>query len=222
MEEVKDFKKKSWGDTKNTFDRDPEKVRYGLKDFYAYYRRNLERDEAHSVYVQKNGVYSAVLRLFFGKIMKMMIYDGFIFKMPCHMGNWLIVKQKIKIFVNPDDTVSVYGAKSDKVRTSYLHHVDKKAKEENKQVYHLNEHTGGYRFRFRWQIMLCNAKNKTAYGFYPDDIHRRALYKAAIDPDFKINFSDITKKFVERPIRNTSYWRAELDKLSKEEEINLN
>lgn len=213
------FRKKQHTDSKNTFN--DSKVRYGYKDFYKFYRRNLERKECRSVFVQPEKVYSAVLRLFFGKIMRMMIFDGFIFKLPCHMGNWFIAKKKIKCHVTPEGQVVIRGAKVDKVKTSYLQHIDKNAKENNQQVYFLNEHTNGYRFLFKWDIRVCNAKNKSAYGLYPSKMHRRALWKAAIDPDFKVNFVDERTDKKIKDVKNVGLWRKANEKI-KEQEININ
>ena len=46
-----------------------------------------------------------------------------------------------------------------------------------KLIYHLNEHSAGYHYKFHWSKIGCNAVNKSAYSYKSGRINERRLAK---------------------------------------------
>ena len=49
------------------------------------------------------------------------------------------------------------------------------ARENKKLIFHMNEHTEGYWFRFKWDKSIANFRNKIAYSFVPTRNNKKKL-----------------------------------------------
>ena len=60
------------------------------------------------------------------------------------------------------------------------------SKKFNKRIYHLNEHTGGYKYRFYWSRGII--KNITAYSFIPTRTNSRRLASILKDNNRELDY----------------------------------
>ena len=93
-----------------------------------------------------------------------LIIDGILlkakeFKMPYRLGTLRILKKEMN-----------YSAGKNKLK------IDWKATNENgKVIYHLNDHTDGFNYRWFWSKKTAIVKNKTIYSFQATRTNKRRL-----------------------------------------------
>ena len=98
------------------------------------------------------------------------IEDNLPFKMPCRLGVLRVKKSKMN-----------YKDKN-KLKVDW-----KTSKEANKIVYHLNDHTNGYKFRFWWE-KRGPIKNLSVYSFTPIREYKRLLSSILKDKNRTIDY----------------------------------
>ena len=94
------------------------------------------------------------------KIMDDILLKSKEFKMPFRLGSLRIKKKKMNF--------------SNKLRNKLK--IDWKAtRENNKVIYHLNDHTNGYNYRWYWEKRNAIIKNKSIYSFQATRTNKRRL-----------------------------------------------
>jgi len=93
------------------------------------------------------------------------ILKGNEFKMPGRLGNMRIVKSKTKM--NPK-----------KLRIDFNHF-----NKTGEKIFHLNQHSDGYKVRWYWGKKNCRVKCKTFYCFKPSRENKRKLAEAMFQPN---------------------------------------
>lgn len=105
-------------------------------------------------YIDKNGVidkstFNKVQRMFFENLFQNMIFENFIYNIPNDMGTLSITKKKTKSYI--DDTGKLrHNFPVDWGKTIKLWKENMEAKERKQLVYHENQHSDGFRYRFKW------------------------------------------------------------------------
>lgn len=87
-------------------------------------------------------------------------------KLPWGIGEFSVTKKKGKSeYTNPETG-----------KTRKILPVDwKKTKEKGKVIYHLNYHTGGYRFKWKWFIYSSRMAKADIFSFKPSRVSSRLL-----------------------------------------------
>lgn len=122
----------------------------GLRDAYLYYKQNTENPLSYKKF---KSVYESYIEEVVDLIMR-----GENYKIPSKLGYFRIRKYKTNL---------------DKLAKDY-----KTSKELGTTIYHLNEHSDGYRIKFLWQKSRAILKKDTKrpYSFVPSrDIKRNKL-----------------------------------------------
>ena len=126
-----------------------------LKDAYKFYIENIPEN---SPFYVEYSVYRKVCEEFNKKICKYILEDAGEFQLPYRLGSLRIKKTKMD-----------YGNKNH-MRPDW-----KKTKELGKTVYHLNDHTDGFRYRWAWNKSNVVTVGKKLYSFYPTRTNKRTL-----------------------------------------------
>ena len=87
----------------------------------------------------------------------MVIDDGEIVSLP-HLGNFDIIKHKIRLG-----------------RTKWIPTDFKKTLELGQRIINTNEHTGGYKYAFRWSKKNIASRKPRRYRFIPSRANKRHL-----------------------------------------------
>lgn len=129
-------------------------VDYTLDDIYKYY---IDTHPDEEMYVDKK-TFKKIIYMFNKKIMQAVLDDSETFKIPKRLGLLRIKKSKMSFKEGMSckidwDATRKYG----------------------KTIYHMNDHTNNYRYRFFWQKGTCNAVNKSAYCFEATRTEKRKL-----------------------------------------------
>jgi hypothetical protein len=124
-----------------------------LEDSYKHFKEN------HDIKVSKR-VYKDICKDFNKAIAHKVLTEAYEFRLPYRLGSLRIKGQKMSF--------------KDK-RTLRIDY--QKTKELGHTVYHLNNHTNNYMYRWWWNKMLAIVKNKGAYLFKPTREHKRTLAK---------------------------------------------
>lgn len=157
-------------------------------DLYKSYQSEIDSVDKGSVYDVPYATFAKVLELANHASMEAMIHDNVILKLPYRMGEVSIKKYKQKVAQNEDGTLNKRSWAVDWKETKQLWAEDEDAKERKILVYHLNRHTGGYKYMWHWYRGVSNIKNVRLYKFYPLRKWKRGLASLLLDPVSKIDF----------------------------------
>jgi len=140
---------------------------YKTADMYKYYKNKYKNPVDQKVY-------TAFLNEFCSEVLNLVIYNGIDYILPGRLGSLRIKKRKniqkidennnlIHNFkVNFKETLKLWNDKYPGLSWEELKKIEDKPK-----IYHLNEHTDNYYFRWYWDRITCNVKNQSAYKFEP-------------------------------------------------------
>jgi hypothetical protein len=117
--------------------------------------------------------------------------DKQIFREICDEFNKLMIE---KILLNSEEIRLPYRLGALRVKKSKMKYDDKNklkidwaaSKKLGKRIYHLNDHTGGYKYRFYWTKGIV--KNITAYSFIPTRTNTRTLASILKDKNRQLDY----------------------------------
>lgn len=121
------------------------------KDFFKAYKKDYSDTKVNLK------TYSHIIQTFNKKIMSQILMEQFEFEMPYNMGSLRIRKQKAPL------------------DTKYLSINWLETKKAGTRIYHLNEHTNQYTYRFLWNKRVVNYKNRNLYSLTVVRSARRML-----------------------------------------------
>ena len=101
---------------------------YTIKDFYNYYLSYISDNPLYHIDYK---TYRNILTDYFKFVRDEIIEEGKEFKMPCRLGTLFIIKHKPKQWNKRSLRIDYH--------TSKMY---------NKMLFHLNEHSDGYKYRF--------------------------------------------------------------------------
>lgn len=128
---------------------------YTLKDVYLFYTNETEGNEPYEVAYKE---YVAMISSFYKDIMDHVLLEAGKFYMPYGLGDIFVVKQKLKL---------------DNIDHKQLDW--KTTNEIGKRVYHLNEHSRGFKYFFQWDKFRSRIKKLHLYRFQLTRAHKRKL-----------------------------------------------
>lgn len=136
--------------------------------YYDSYRKN---DPNTSIKVE---VYIEIVLGFILFIMQK-ILSGRQVMLPANMGTMYIVGKKPKTWV--DDTNDLRGLAVNWEATKEYWRNNEEARKAKKVIYHFNEHTNGYRYKFHWVKQGMTVRNKFHYYFRAMRNNKRGMTK---------------------------------------------
>jgi len=113
------------------------------------------------------------------------------FREVCDEFNKIIIN---KILLDSEEVRLPYRLGTVRVKKSKMKYDDKNklkidweaSKKLGKRIYHLNDHTGGYKYRFYWTKGIV--KNITAYSFIPTRTNTRNLASILKDKNRQLDY----------------------------------
>jgi hypothetical protein len=126
-----------------------------LKDSYLDYIK--DKDECSPYYITELE-YRTINEDYILLLNEEILTNASIFKMPYRLGTLQVVK--LQSSNNRNKKYSIDFNLTNKY---------------GKTIYHLNEHSDGYKYMFRWSKIKSVVKNKTKYRFIPTRTNKRAL-----------------------------------------------
>lgn len=136
---------------------DYDRKSYTIADYYLSYKDYIEEGTQYDVPYQ---TFRAIVLDYFKYIRDEVMLNSKEVKLPCRLGTLQIVKHKPK----------EYTGKS--LRWDW-----QATKQLGKPVYHLNIHSGEFKYRFHWSKQGCIFKNKGKYMFVASRDNKRNLAK---------------------------------------------
>jgi len=128
---------------------------YTLKDTYLFYKNEVDDNP---VYDLEYSEYVAITTEFYKAMMDHILLKAGTFYMPYGLGDIYIVKAKLKL-ENIDHKQLDW----------------KTTNEVGKRVYHLNEHSNGYKYLFQWEKFRSRIKKLYIYRFQLTRDNKRRL-----------------------------------------------
>ena len=113
------------------------------------------------------------------------------FRKICDEFNKLIIDE---ILINSEEMRLPYRLGTIRIKKSKMKYDDKNklkidwaaSRKLGKRIYHLNDHTGGYKYRFYWTKGIV--KNITAYSFIPTRTNTRTLAGILKDKNRELDY----------------------------------
>lgn len=130
--------------------------------------------------IKNQRLFSQIVREFYDEVVNEMLVSNFEFKLTHKMGTILIRKHKKKLCLNKDGKLNLKKLRIDWLSTKKLWMENPIYRQEKRLIYHMNEHTEGYHFRFYWDKSLTRTKNISVYKFIPTR-HNKALLIESIN-----------------------------------------
>tara|TARA_R110000744_G_scaffold324921_1_gene430745 strand:- start:339 stop:803 length:465 start_codon:yes stop_codon:yes gene_type:complete len=137
---------------------------HGSDEAYKYYTQNTIKE----LQVDKK-TYRKICDEFNKLIIDEILIDSSEIRLPYRLGTLRIKKSKMKY----DD--------KNKLKIDWA-----ASKKTGKRIYHLNDHTGGYKYRFYWTKGIV--KNITAYSFIPTRTNTRRLASILKDKERELDY----------------------------------
>ena len=131
-----------------------------FRDAYSIYKNQYGKDAV------EYSVYANVLKSFNQRVMEKILFEAFEFELPYRLGSIRIKKSKTH-----------FTKKTMKVDWQ-------KTKELGQKVYHMNDHTNNFNFRFFWKKKTATFINKSFYSFTASRKNKRQL-AAILKDDFR-------------------------------------
>lgn len=128
---------------------------YKVIDIYPFYIDDCGNTELYYVELDE---YCNIVYDFYKAIMNAILKENANFKFPYGLGDFRIHKTKVKL-----DRLNILGV--DWVNTV----------ENGKYIYHLNEHTKGYKYFFHWSRKKKKIKNQFFYKLVMTRANKREL-----------------------------------------------
>ena len=159
----------------------PNKIHpdFGLSDIYKYYESNAKNPLSYKKF--------RYIWLKLSKtIIRLIVYRNLDFAIPARLGTISIRKIKSEPTVSKDGTVNK-NKLSVNYKASWLKWVEEYptlttnqiAKLPNKKyIYHLNEHSNGYRVKWKWDKFTATVKNQNFYSLAMTRENKQELSKA--------------------------------------------
>lgn len=145
-------------------------------DMYKAYKRQVKDDGDSHIFNLSSKEYSKVVNLFNKKVSSKILEDAFEFILPYRLGILRIKKYKSKLKLDPvTGELMKHRLRPNWKATKDLWDANPEAKENKKIVYHLNEHTEGYNFKWHFSNYRSNCPNKSSYSFIPTRDNKRRL-----------------------------------------------
>jgi len=165
---------------------------YGALDIYKYYckttgnPKNLTQLE-----------YSRITKKFFTKILDNLIMRGSEFTFPNRLGNLRVRKQKIAVKLNKYGNLDKRYFAPDWAASKKLwaEMYPGKTKEELKLIkgkpvlYHMNNHSDGYKHSWHWDVSTRIARNSSGYSIEVVRTADRRLAAALKNEDLHLDYS---------------------------------
>lgn len=119
------------------------------------------------------------------------LVDKVLYQTICDEFNKLLIDE---ILINSEEVRLPYRLGTIRVKKSKMKYEDKNklkidwaaSKKLNKRIYHLNDHTGGYKYKFYWTKGIV--KNITAYSFIPTRTNTRRLASILKDKNRQLDY----------------------------------
>jgi len=159
------------------------KVDCGRMDMYKAYTKEDKLE-----YKADYSLYSKILNLFNKKISKKIMEESFEYILPYRLGNLRIKKYKPSRKIDKNGNLDYKGLSPDWKATKELWKKDKNAKKNKKIVFHTNDHSDGYNYKWHFSNYRSNCENRSIYYFIPTRTNKRALAELIKNEEFTGDF----------------------------------
>lgn len=158
------------------------KVDYGRPDMYKAFIKENKKDSISS------SIYSKVLNDFNKGISKEILENAYEFVLPQRLGIIRIKKYKQKVKIDNQGNLDTSNLSPNWKATNELWAKNAEAKKQKKRLFHTNEHSDGYQYKWHFSNYRSVCVNKSAYCFVPSRDNKRAITVLVTDEDFNGDF----------------------------------
>ena len=139
------------------YSRGPNKVQnpYKLRDIYESYIESIDKE---GPYYMDFSLFKAIAEDYLKMLSAEIVDNASIYVLPYRLGTFQVVKLDYRMSRERRYPIDY------KLTSVY-----------NKLIYHLNEHSDGFKYMFKWDKKRCITKHKTFYRFIPTRGNKRKM-----------------------------------------------
>jgi hypothetical protein len=160
------------------------KTDLGILDMYKAYKLNQEANNKPVVSLSR---YRAILKYFNVEVCKNIVSASNELRLPFRLGGLRIRKHKTRLKIDPNGKLITRHLHPNWKATNDLWKRNPEAKENNKIIYHTNDHTNGYYYKWYWDKRTCNIKNSSVYSLVMTRSNKRYISKI-VKENIKIDY----------------------------------
>jgi len=153
------------------------KVDFNRIDIHKGYRSFVDNPVLQSLH-------SKILNDFNKGVSALILEEAFEYIIPHRIGTIRIKKYKPKL-LDKDGNLRKHVLRPNWKATKDLWAKDEEAKKNKTRVFHTNEHSDGYEYKWHFSNYRSNCSNKSAYCFIPSRNNSRTITALVMDDDFK-------------------------------------
>lgn len=142
---------------------------YVMKDFYEFYLKQIDKGSPYQV---DYDTFRDICEEFYKELMEY-LFDGGLYIMPYNLGELSINGKRPKKL--DKTTLSIDWASTNEI---------------GKKVYHINDHSNYYKFRFSWKKLGHNFKHKSDYRLVFTRANKRRLASIIKSGDYNFFIQD--------------------------------
>lgn len=162
------------------------KADFTLKDIYKSYIKKLDGFEVSNGYKVTEKIHNGLCKEFNEEVANLIIKDAYEFTMHPLRSKLRVRKYKPSKKYNEDGTFK-YKLSANWQKTRELWAKDEDAKNKKIIIYHINNHSDGYIYKWYFDRRKCAIRNATYYTFLASRTHKRNLAKL-IKENNNLNF----------------------------------
>ncbi len=145
---------------------------FNILDIYKFYKQS-QKDKKKDII--DLSTFRSILKYHNDEICKSIVKESTEFRMPYRLGYLRIRKFKQRIISDADGKLKTDHMKIDWKSTNELWEKNEEAKRIKKLVFHTNNHSNGFYYKWYWDKRSCNIKNSSVYSLVISRQYKRLI-----------------------------------------------
>lgn len=156
---------------------------------------DLGRPDMYKAFAKENGknlvssiLYSKILNEFNKDVSKKILENAYEYVLPHKLGILRIKKYKQKVKIDDQGNLDTSNLSPNWKATKELWAKNAEAKKQKKRLFHTNEHSDGYQYKWHFSNYRSTCVNKSAYCFIPSRTNKRMIASLVKNEEFNGDF----------------------------------
>lgn len=147
---------------------------YGIIDIYKFYKKAQKEKDLPIIELP---IFRKIIKYYNIETCKGIVENSNEFRLPFRLGYLRIRKFKTRIISDANGKLKTGHMHPDWKATKALWLTNPKAKEDKKIVWHTNNHSQGYYYKWYWDKRACNITNSSVYSLTMSRNNKRLISK---------------------------------------------
>jgi len=159
-------------------------IDYNIDDIYKHYHAKQIKNNKP---VTEKIIFKKIINYFNKEICRNIVEKSVEYRLPYRLGYLRIRKHKTRLIVSPDGKLKTNHMYPNWEATKNLWKNNEEARKNKKIVFHTNDHTNKFYYKWYWDKRACNIRNSSVYSIIMSRTNKRLIAKAIKNND-KIDY----------------------------------